>query len=240
MRKLPGIARLPLVSTESERPVELLVAADLPAGWWLPDAAPYDSGDLDRALRYEEWVDSAGLGRGLRTEHNNVDAGRWFLIQHQKSGTRVLLRLQPQQRMTDRVKGEVRIVGIVHLPYWAGDPVASFQLRELPTAKIEAAINKRLFAVTGASQFVDGWIMLPSGRRFASKDVLQPFGDPKRTPDFYELVALQHARLDGDGDPNPTATMARISDVALSTAQGWVARARKKGLIPPGRRGRAG
>ena len=81
---------------------------------------------------------------------------------------------------------------------------------------------------------------LPSGRSLRSSDVMRPLGDPKRTPDFYELVALQHGRLAGQGDPNPSATMAQISGVALSTAQGWVTRARARGLLPPGRQGRAG
>jgi hypothetical protein len=113
-------------------------------------------------------------------------------------------------------------------------------LRELPTSKIEAAINRRQFAVTDASHFQEGRMTLPSGRILRSTEVMQPLGDPKRNPDFYELVALQHARLTDDGDPNPTATMAGLSSVPLSTAQGWVARARHKGLLPPGRRGRAG
>lgn len=225
--------------------LERLVEADLPEGWRLPKRSAgepgVDSGELDRAVFYEEWIDNApGLDRKLRSEHSNIDEGRWFLIQHTETGTRVLLRLQRQVRVYENRMGEVRITGIVHLPFWAGDPVTSQQLRELPTAKIEAAINKRLFAVTGASGFIDGKVTLPSGRTLRSRDLLKPLGDPKRIPDFYELVALQHTRLAEDGDPNPTATMAEISGVALSTAQGWVAKARTRGLLPPGRRGRAG
>ena len=34
--------------------------------------------------------------------------------------------------------------------------------------------------------------------------------------------------------------MAQLNGVALSTAQGWVTKARERGLLPPGRRGRAG
>lgn len=224
---------------------ELLVDADLPEGWRLPERSPLDtekeSGGIDLALHYEEWIDNApGLDRKLRSEHSNLDEGRWFLIQHAETGTRVLLRLQRQVRVYQNRMGEVRIAGVVHLPFFAGDPITSQQLRELPTAKIEAAINKRLFAVTGASRFENGRIILPSGRTLRAGEVLAPLGDPKRTPDFYELVALQHARLAEDGDPNPTATMARNSEVALSTAQGWVAKARARGLLPPGRRGRAG
>ena len=113
-------------------------------------------------------------------------------------------------------------------------------LRELPTARIEAAINQRLFAMKRTTTMTGAKIELPSGRRVSERDLLKPLGDPKRTPDFYELVALQHGRLTARGDRNPSATMAEISDVALSTAQGWVAKARARGLLPPGRRGRAG
>jgi hypothetical protein len=225
--------------------VPLLVAADLPAGWQMPEPSPidpeHDSAQLDAALRYELWVDpEPGLDRRLNSSHNNNDSGRWFLIQHIESSTRVLLRLQRQYVMGEEPKGEVRITGIVYLPEWAGDPVASPMLRNLPTSRIEAAINRRQFAVTGASRFEGGTMTMPSGRTLRSQDVMKPLGNPKRTPDFYEVVALQHTRLVDDGESNPTARMAEISRVPLSTAQGWVARARAKGLLPPGRRGRAG
>ncbi|MGO1316987.1 MAG: hypothetical protein ACTMIR_08120 [Cellulomonadaceae bacterium] len=225
--------------------VELLVPADLPTGWQMPEPSPldpeHDSARIDAAVRYEQWVDPApGLDRKLNSSHNNNDSGRWYLVQHVATSTRVLLRLQRRYVLGEEPKGEVRITGITYLPEWAGDPVASPILRELPTSKIEAAINRRQFAVTSTSKFQGGKLTLPSGRALRSDEVMKPLGDPKRTPDFYELVALQHARLIDDDDPNPTATMARISRVPLSTAQGWVARARRKGLMPPGRRGRAG
>ncbi|SJM45375.1 hypothetical protein CZ771_00100 [Actinomycetales bacterium JB111] len=223
----------------------LLVPEDLPAGWQMPEPSlidpEQDSPAIDAALKYERWVDPApGLDRRLSSSHNNNDSGRWFLIQHVESSTRVLLRLQRQYLLDEEPKGEVRITGIVYLPGWAGDPVASPMLRNLPTSRIEAAINRRQFAVTGTTRFEGGRITLPSGRILRAGEVLEPLGNPKRTPDFYEVVALQHTRLVDDGEPNPTARMAEISRVPLSTAQGWVARARRKGLLPPGRRGRAG
>jgi hypothetical protein len=230
---------------EDSQDVELLVPGDLPAGWQMPDQSPIDperdSAAVDAAVHYDQWVDNVrGLNRMLRSSHNNIDQGRWYLIQHVETSTRVLLRLQRQYVIDQHPMGEVRITGITYLPEWAGDPVASPILRELPTSKIEAAINRRQFAVTGTTRFQGGRLTLPSGRTLRSSEVMRPLGDPKRTPDFYELVALQHTRLTDDGDPNPTATMARISNLPLSTAQGWVARARRRGLLPPGRRGRAG
>ena len=234
----------PMYGADEGPEFEFLVEADMPESWRLPSQSGepgLDSGVIDRALHYEEWIDNTpGLDRKLQSEHGNIDEGSWFITQHTESGTRVLLRLQHQVRVYENRVGEVRITGIVHLPFWAGDPVTSQLLRELPTAKIEAAINKRLFAVTGATRFEVGRIVLPSGRTLLSRDLVRPLGDPKRTPDFYEIVALQHTWFAEEGDPNPTARMARLSEVALSTAQGWVAKARTRGLLPPGRRGRAG
>lgn len=120
------------------------------------------------------------------------------------------------------------------------DVVASPMLRNLPTSRIEVAINRRQFTVTGATRFEGGTLTMASGRILHSSEVMKPLRDPKRTPDFYEVVALQHTRLIDDGEPNLTARMAEISRVPLSTAQGWVAQARSNGLLPPGRRGRAG
>ena len=121
--------------------IPLLVADDLPAGWQMPNPSPIDpdrdSAQIDTALRYEKWVDpEPGLDRALNSAHNNNDYGRWFLIQHVESSTRVLLRLQRQYLLIEEPKGEVRITGIIYLPEWAGDPVASPMLRNLPTLSL--------------------------------------------------------------------------------------------------------
>jgi len=224
--------------------VPLLVAEDLPAGWVMPDppviASSAESVAIDAALKYDKRTYRAPGPDGELSGHNDGRDGRWFLIEHVQSRTRVLLRLQRQYVMMQEPMGEVRITGIIYLPEIAGEPVASPMLRNLPTSRIEAAINRRQFAVTGATRFEGGTLTMPSGRILRAEDVMKPLGNPKRIADFYEVVALQHTRLVDDGETNPTAKMAEISRVPLSTAQGWVARARSKGLLPPGRRGRAG
>lgn len=224
--------------------VPLLVPEDLPAGWVMPDppviASSAESVDIDAALKYDKRMYPAPGSDRTLSGYNDGREGRWFLIEHVHSRTRVLLRLQRQYVLLQEPMGEVRITGIVYLPEQAGDPVASPVLRNLPTSRIEAAINRRQFAVTGATRFEGGTLTMPSGRILRAEDVMKPLGNPKRTPDFYEVVALQHTRLVDDGEPDPTARMAELSRVPLSTAQGWVARARSKGLLPPGRRGRAG
>lgn len=236
------------MSTAPHRPGDqtydgLLVQDDLPAGWYLPSRFPGErpddaSGEIDAVLGYDDQtVPEEDQRAGLDSRQNETVDGRWRYIEHTGTATRVFIRLQ---RQMFAVPEEVRITGVVYLPRVPGDPITSQLLRELPTARIEAAINKRLFAMNRTTTLTGGKIELPSGRKVAERDLLKPLGDPKQTPDFYELVALQHGRLSANGDPNPSATMAELNGVALSTAQGWVAKARTRGLLPPGRRGRPG
>jgi len=221
----------------------LITQNDLPDGWYLPQRFPGERDDdasheIDALLGYDDWmVTESSLKYQQESEQNETVDGRWRYIEHNATHTRVMIRLQ---RNMFAVPEEVRITGVIYLPGRPGDPITSHLLRELPTARIEAAINKRLFAMKRTLTLAGGKIILPSGRRVSERDLLKPLGDPKKTPDFYELVALQHGRLLNDGDQNPAATMSEINGVALSTAQGWVTKARDRGLLPPGRRGRVG
>lgn len=221
----------------------LLVQDDLPEGWYLPSRFPGErdddaSGDIDRILGYDGRIATGEQRQAEQdSEQNETVDGRWRYIEHTATATRVFIRLQ---RQTFAMPEEVRITGVVYLPWRAGDPITSQLLRELPTARIEAAINRRLFALKRVEAITGGKVILPSGRKVTERELLKPLADPKKVPDFYELVALQHGRLTQQGDKNPSATMAQISGVALSTAQGWITKARDRGLLPPGRRGRAG
>lgn len=216
----------------------LITQADLPAGWHLAARFPGQRADdasdeIDRILGY----DDQATGERTDSEQNETADGRWRYIEHEGTATRVMIRLQ---RQTFAIPEEVRITGVIYLPWRPGDPITSHLLRELPTAKIEAAINKRLFAMKRIVTVTGSKTVLPSGRKVSDRELLKPLGNPKQVADFYELVALQHGKLSGQGDKNPSATMAEINGVALSTAQGWIAKARSRGLLPPGRRGRAG
>lgn len=229
---------LPTPRPGDQRADGLLIQADLPAGWNLAARSSGErtddaSDEIDRVLGY----DDQETGESADSEQNETADGRWRYIEHEATATRVMIRLQRQLYASPE---EVRITGVVYLPWRPGDPITSHLLRELPTAKIEAAINKRLFAMKRVATVTGNKIVLPSGRKISDRDLLKPLGNPKQVLDFYELVALQHGKLSGQGDENPSATMAEINGVALSTAQGWVAKARSRGLLPPGRRGRAG
>lgn len=218
----------------------LLVQDDLPDGWHLPDRFPGErtedaSAFLDEALGYNDQVVTSEDRQAQATsEQNETIDGRWRYIEHAATATRVFIRLQRQQFA---VPEEVKITGVVYLPWRPGDPISSQDLRALPTARIEAAINERLFAMKRTVTITGGKIVLPSGRKISERDLLKPLGNPKQTPDFYELVALQYGKLASQGDEAPAVTMAKINDVAHATAQGWLVRTRARGLLPPGRRG---
>ena len=222
----------------------LIRQEDLPDGWYLPTRYPGERSDdasaqIDAILGYDDAAPSGSDAdeQDDSAQHETAD-GRWRYIEHADTHTRVFIRLQRQMHV---VPEEVRITGVVYLPWRPGDPITSRLLRELPTAQIEAAINKRLFAMKREHTITGGKIVLPSGRKIAERDLLKPLvGTAKQDPDFYQRVALQHGRLTQEGDKNPSATIAQINGVALTTAQGWVAKARTRGLLPPGRRGRAG
>ncbi|MFK4728806.1 hypothetical protein ROT00_03895 [Agromyces mediolanus] len=221
----------------------LLLQSDLPDEWFLANRFPGErtddgSAQIDELLGYNVWPPVRPVVKNPEeSEQNETIDGRWRYIEHTASSTRVMIRLQRQKLA---VPEEVRITGVIYLPFRPGNPITSHLLRELPTARIEAAINKRLFAMKRKETIAGGKIVLPSGHKISERDLLNPLGDPKKTPDFYELVALQHGHLSREGDRNPSTTMAEINGVALSTAQGWITKARDRGLLPPGRRGRAG
>lgn len=98
------------------------------------------------------------------------------------------------------------------------EPGARAYAGKLPTARIEAAINERLFAMKRTLTITGGRIVLPSGRRVTERDLLKPIGNPKQTPDFYELVALQYGKLTAKGYTNPAMVMAAFNGVAHATA----------------------
>ncbi len=215
--------------------------ADLPEGWYLPARFPGGRDDdrsalIDEVVGYNDQVVTDKDRRAQReSEQNETIDGRWRYIEHEATATRVFIRLQ---RQLYAVPEEVRITGVLYMPWRPGDPVSSQDLRHLPTARIEAAINERMFAMKRVETITGGKIVLPSGRKVSERELLKPIGDPRRTPDFYELVALQYGRLSAKGDVNPAVTMAEINGVAHPTAQGWLVRARARGLLPPGPRGR--
>lgn len=64
-------------------------------------------------------------------------------------------------------------------------------------------------------------------------------GSNDGSDEFYRRVAAQYLVLSRESS-KPTTEMSKTSKVPLRTAQRWVTEARKRGLLPPGRKGRSG
>jgi hypothetical protein len=198
---MPTAPRLP-----DDQPYDgLLVQADLPPGWHLPGRFPGGrddaSGQIDAVLGYNDQVRTAADRQAqLDSDQNETVDGRWLYIEHESTGTRVLIRLQ---RQLYAVPEEVRITGVVYLPWRPGDPITSQLLRELPTARIEASINKRLFAMNRTSTITGGKIVLPSGRKIAERELL------KRTSTSawrFNTVASRSKTTRTPAPPSPRST----------------------------------
>ena len=59
-------------------------------------------------------------------------------------------------------------------------------------------------------------------------------------PEHYRKVAERYGAFRAAGASNPTARLAAERHVSRHTAAGWVSEARKRGFLPPARRGKPG
>jgi hypothetical protein len=108
--------------------------------------------------------------------------------------------------------------------------VSAEVLRTIPIGRIEALANALLHP-HAAEQ---GWrdvARLPD-------DLL--LADARSRPDeFYATVASTYRHL-VTASARPVAELADANDVPRSTAHRWVKEARRRGMLPPGRPGKAG
>jgi hypothetical protein len=127
-------------------------------------------------------------------------------------------------------------------------------LRSIPVGRIEAAANAQLHPSASAplgldlaSAFGDDALgnddVFPSGAGSFADAVLPPAlrdsaGGGYRD-EFYGAVAAIYRSL-AASTPRPVAEMAGANDVPVTTAQRWVKEARRRGLLAPGRPGKAG
>lgn len=147
----------------------------------------------------------------------------WEKIRNEASGQEVLLRMQKQVTEASRVSS------VIFLPK-EDFTVSGHDLRSLPIAAIEAAVDEYRFMTRA------GVINAMVG---GTEDPLAPITGERSTDQFLAAVALQFAALKA-AHANPAAEMSKLNNVALSTAQSWITAARKRGMLPAGRPGRAG
>ena len=108
--------------------------------------------------------------------------------------------------------------------------VSAEVLRAIPVGRIEALANARRHPQPAARDW-------PPEARLPDR-LLQE--DPRRRPDeFYATVAAAYRHL-ATATHRPVVELATANEVPRTTAHRWVKEARRRGLLAPGRPGKAG
>ena len=133
-----------------------------------------------------------------------------------------------------RVHAAVQHDGRYHLDAIGYEgPVSASLLRTIPVGRIEAAVNAlaRHGHEPGRGRTE---ARVPDQLRDRSER-----SEPGYPDEFYEVIARAYRLLAADS-ARPVVDIAEANDVPVTTAQRWVKEARRRELLPPGRRGKAG
>jgi hypothetical protein len=183
----------------------------------------------------QDWVEA---GPWVYTYHG----GGWMLADNGR-GERISVRFKPSgQGRLDPV--ELRVDGPL---------LDSNTLRRLPLAFMETFAN-----TVWRTDLQDMLDVAPEGDLHDRNYMPPQFSEPgsirrsivRKTarlkipvgakPDsFYQQVAKTYSRL-ARGSNRPAAELAEVNDVPVTTAHRWVKEARRRGFLPPGRKGRRG
>jgi hypothetical protein len=110
-------------------------------------------------------------------------------------------------------------------------PISAEALRAVPVGRIEAVANSQLLGIPS--------LPAPRTRSARVPDRLRSNAVNGYPDTFYEAVAAIYQGL-ASRSPRPVADLAAANAVPLTTAQRWIKEARRRELLPPGRRGKAG
>ncbi len=165
--------------------------------------------------------------------------------------------------------GRIDIVGLHFSPELSPEPLPNEALRKVSISRLEAAAIRE-HVVRGGIQTVAEMTALNEGdvlhvpaprdqtlqgaiEEFAKKlqgqpherqprrrSLRLPIPTSKRFPDsFYERLAVLYLEAAGQGD-SPVMDLAEANDRPYKTVAAWVREARRRGMLPPGRAGKAG
>jgi hypothetical protein len=174
---------------------------------------------------------------------------------------KVFLQLQPSDDLGGRL--------LIHQALMTGDnPISARTWRQVPFAEVEAyAVNPEVRSILELPVEITTTVIGDLDKYFddtekrygpatdfipempyhplmdlphmhASYQPVQPPGG-RITDDFLRHVATAYARATAE-ERAPGPAIAAEAGVPVRTVHGWITQARKKGMIPPGRRGRAG
>ena len=129
-------------------------------------------------------------------------------------------------RVEDGPDGRLRVVSLR-----VDGEVSASVLRAIPVGRIEAAANAQLHAAAPPE---------PATRPRARIAAPLRSNAVRGYPDaFYEAVASAYRQLVATSS-RPVGDLAAANGVPVTTAQRWVKEARRRGLLAPGRPGKAG
>jgi hypothetical protein len=109
--------------------------------------------------------------------------------------------------------------------------VSAEVLRSIPIGRIEAAANAQLHASAPRARPRRASATIAARLR---TNAVRGYPDA-----FYDAVASAYRAL-ATSSPRPVAELAAANGVPVTTAQRWVKEARRRGLLAPGRPGKAG
>jgi hypothetical protein len=183
----------------------------------------------------QDWVEA---GPWVYTYHG----GGWMLADNGR-GERISVRFKPSgQGRLDPV--ELRVDGPL---------LDSNTLRRLPLAFMETFANtvwrtdlQDMLDVAPEGDLHDRNYMPPQfsepgsiRRSIVRKTARLKIPDGAKPDSFYRQVAKTYSHL-ARGSNRPAADLAEVNDVPVTTAHRWVKEARRRGFLPPGRKGRRG
>jgi hypothetical protein len=118
------------------------------------------------------------------------------------------------------------VEGVLNMPWLRSSVIAEDASDDVLTPALEAALVSP--GTGGIGELVD----------FSQEQSRPKLGRPNgRDPDsFYRLVATVHAEAVSHGLP-PAPTLASEAQVPVRTVHGWIREARRRGFLPPTRRG---
>lgn len=146
----------------------------------------------------------------------------WVEADGALAGRRVAIRV----RVEPGDDGRLHIVDL----HVAGE-VSAEVLRAVPVGRIEASANAQLHASAPGTPARRASATIPERLRTTA---VRGYPDA-----FYTAVASAYRHL-AAATSRPVAELAAANDVPVTTAQRWVKEARRRGLLAPGRPGKAG
>lgn len=155
--------------------------------------------------------------------HQQADA-RWDRLRNTESG--LIARVRVHRPTAFRAD----ITAVVFTTEGGAQPIQARAMRDFPISAISEAYMQYHYAAEAS--FHEAL----SGRPL--RDVLRPIGRPTRgDPDYYERLAQQYRALEQTED-DPVQAVADLNGAPRGTVKRWLAEARRRELLPPGKPGR--